>query len=172
LNFFDRHPKDCHYPMVARIFLVTTTRLFQKHMTRPLFVATKKFRSPQGRVIKNILVTAVFTTKNCLVATKGTNQISSITHPCGDIKIFNHHRGVTKMGQGVATRIFWSPSYHHYFPNGDQIVLVATKGGCHIFWKILVENHRKVLKKMSGMPPFMAIEKTLVTIQEIMTIGW
>jgi hypothetical protein len=62
-------------------------KVFQKHMTRPLFalfVATKKFQSPQGRVIKKNLITAAFATKNSLVATKGTDQISSIAHPCGD----------------------------------------------------------------------------------------
>jgi len=59
-------------------------RAFQKHMTHPLFVATKKFKSPQGKVIKKNLITATFATKNSLVATKGTNHISSIGHPCGD----------------------------------------------------------------------------------------
>ncbi len=59
-------------------------RAFQKHMVRPLFVATKKFFSPQGKAIKNISVTAMFVTENSLVATKGTDQISSITHPCGN----------------------------------------------------------------------------------------
>jgi hypothetical protein len=47
-------------------------------------VETKKFQSPQGKVIKKILITAAFATKNNLVATKGTDQISSIAHPCGD----------------------------------------------------------------------------------------
>jgi hypothetical protein len=48
-------------------------RAFQKHMTHPLFVATKKFKSPQGKVIKKNLITAAFATKNSLVATKGTD---------------------------------------------------------------------------------------------------
>jgi hypothetical protein len=61
----------------------------------PLFVATKKFWLPQGRAIEKNLVAAMFTTKislvttmlvtkNSLVTTKQANQISSITHPCGN----------------------------------------------------------------------------------------
>jgi hypothetical protein len=68
---------------------------FQKHMMGHLFVATKKFWLLQGRAIEKKLVVAMFTTKkifgcqnvhnqNSLVTTKRANQISSITHPCGD----------------------------------------------------------------------------------------
>jgi hypothetical protein len=69
--------------MVTKYFVIAT-KAFQKHMTRPFFVATKKFRLPQGKVIKNISITIVFTIENFLVATKGIDQISSISHPCGD----------------------------------------------------------------------------------------
>jgi hypothetical protein len=42
------------------------------------------------------------------------------------------------MGQGVAIENFQSPSYHHYFSDGNQIVLVATKGGLsYVFGKFL-----------------------------------
>jgi hypothetical protein len=37
------------------------------------------------------------------------------------------------MGQGVPTENFWSPSYHHYFLNGNRIVLVVRKGGLSHF---------------------------------------
>jgi hypothetical protein len=83
-KFFQSPSKRLPLSNGDKIFLVTTTKAFQKHTMHPLFVATKKFWLPQGRVIKNISVIAVFTTKNYLVATKGTNQISSIAHPCGD----------------------------------------------------------------------------------------
>jgi hypothetical protein len=52
---------------------------------------------------------------------------------------------VTKIGQDVVTKKFWSPSYRYYFWDGDQIVLIATKGGCHIF----LENSRQKLSKGS-----------------------
>jgi hypothetical protein len=37
------------------------------------------------------------------------------------------------MGQGVVIENFQSPSYCHYFLDGDRIVLVTTEGGCHAF---------------------------------------
>jgi hypothetical protein len=53
-------------------------------MMRLLFVATKNFQSPQGRAIQKISIIVMFTIENSLVTTKGTNQIPSIAHPCGD----------------------------------------------------------------------------------------
>jgi hypothetical protein len=40
---------------------------------------------------------------------------------------------VIEIRQDAAIEKFWSPSYRHYFWDGNQIVLVTTKGGCHIF---------------------------------------
>jgi hypothetical protein len=45
----------------------------------------------------------------------------------------------------VVTENFWSPSYHHYFLDGDQIVLIATKGGLSYF----LESSRQELSKGS-----------------------
>ncbi len=121
-------------------------------------------------------------TKIISVVTWYYDQIFLVVKPCSDIKKlvivpcgnwnyfgrhsvswwpkhFSCHKGVTEMGQGVATKNFQSPSYHHCFSNGNWIALIAIKGGLSFFGKVFVETCQKVFKKMWHAPPFLAIKK-------------
>lgn len=79
------------------------------------------------------------------------------------LKFFNHHRGVTKMGQGFTIENFQSPSYSHYFSDGDWFFSFATKWGCHMFWE---SSRQKVFKNMWD-ALFLVIEKLWLPFEKL-----
>ncbi len=60
------------------------------------------------------------------------------------LKKIQSTQGVTGIGQDVATKKFQSPSYHHYFWDGNRIVFSHHKRRLSFFWKAFVESCWKV----------------------------
>ncbi len=85
-------------------------------------------------------------------------------------KNFNRHKGVIKMGQGVATENFQSPSYHHYFWRQLNCFSRHKRVVVIFFGKLLSRLVEKFSKNMWH-APFSGNWKTSVAIWKIVTVG-